>query len=75
MDEIKLARWRQQFNEKLSILLKEHNVSIPSQYLIEDAYKLELDEAAEWKLIFTGDTPPEMKKDVGGHPANVETRR
>lgn len=60
MDEIKLTKWRERFEENAKQLQIEYD-SFFANYPLEKAFTVKLDESNEWELIIQENIPHDIK--------------
>ena len=60
MDEIKLNKWKERFEQEVKNVQIEYNSFFLDQKL-QDAYTIELGESNEWWLIINEQVPKEIK--------------
>lgn len=60
MDEIKLSKWKERFEQEVSNIRIEYNSFFMKEKL-EELYSVKLDESNEWKLQLNSRLPNDIK--------------
>lgn len=61
MDEIKLTKWKERFEQEVKNIQVEYNAYFLNRKL-QDVYTVKMDESHEWELVITGQLPDEIKQ-------------
>lgn len=60
MDEIKLSKWKERFEQEVSNIRIEYN-SFFMEEKLEELYSIKLDESNEWELQLRSKLPTDVK--------------
>lgn len=60
MDEIKLSKWKQRFEQNVNSLQTEYDAFFQNTSL-DDIYSINMDESDEWQLQVRDNIPNEIK--------------